>query len=338
MNVLVTGASGFVGADLTKKLLDEGYAIIAVVRDAKKLAKALPEEYLSRVTVIEGNLLEKEDLDRVESQLKDSVGSLDIVVDLAGGGPLTANRKEFSFDTNYKTTVNLVRVLENSNKLSSLSLFIYFSSLAAMGLPKVSEERIHYNEETPCNPMLPLERGKFESESFLREVANRNKFKVVALRFPQIYGLADAAFMQIVRLIRKGAFPVVRGRIGSLPLIHLRDCVGATYAVIRNAARMPTNFGIYLVSEGSCSYHRLVELVRKKYGQGGVIGVPFFVMYLGTAVIERVFGLMGKAEPLNRRRLISLTKDRVIDSSKFKNTFQFKFEENVEAFVANELP
>jgi nucleoside-diphosphate-sugar epimerase len=326
MNALVTGASGFVGADLTKKLLDEGYAVIAVVRNAKKLAIALPEEYLSRVTVIEGNLLEKEDLERIESQLKSSVGSLDIVVDLAGGGPLTANRKEHSFDTNYKTTVNLVRVLENSNKLSSLSLFIYFSSLAAMGLPKVSGERILYNEETACNPMLPLERGKFESESFLRELAKKNKFRVVALRFPQIYGLADAAFMQIVRLIRKRAFPIVRGRNGSLPLIHLRDCVGATYAVIRNASRIQENFEVYLV-----------DLVRKKYGQGGTIGVPFFVMYLGTSVIERAFGLMGKPEPLNRRRLVSLTKDRVVDSSKFMNTFQFKFEENVEAFVANEL-
>jgi len=338
MNVLVTGASGFVGADLTKKLIEEGYTVYAVVRDAKKLAKALPAEYLNRVTVIEGNLLVQADIEKIESHLKNSVGNLDIVVDLAGGGPLTANRKQESYDTNYKTTVNLIRALEKTNKLSSLSLFVYFSSLAAMGLPKASKESIFYNEETACNPTLPLERGKFESESFLKDVASRNKFKVAALRFPQIYGLADAAFMQIVRLIRKGAFPVVRGRIGSLPLIHLRDCVGATYAVVRNAARMQTNFEVYLVSEGSCSYSRLVELVRKKYGQGGMIGVPFFVMYLGTAVIERVFGLMGKAEPLNRRRLLSLTKDRVIDSSKFKNTFQFKFEESVEAFVANELP
>jgi nucleoside-diphosphate-sugar epimerase len=337
MKVLVTGASGFVGADLTQKLIDEGYTVYAVVRDAKKLGKALPPDYLTRVTVIEGNLLDKTHLEKVESQLKSSVGSLDIIVDLAGGGPLTANRKDESFDTNYKTTVNLIRLLENSNKLSSLSLFVYFSSLAAMGLPKASEKQILYSEETACNPTLPYERGKFESEHFLRELAKRNKFKVVALRFPQIYGLADTAFMQIVRLIRKGAFPVVRGRIGSLPLIHLRDCVGATYAVIRNASRIQENFEVYLVCEGSCSYSRLVDLVRKKYGQGGTIAVPFFLMYLGTWVIERVFGLMGKPEPLNRRRLVSLTKDRVVDSSKFVKTFHFKFEENVEAFVANEL-
>ncbi len=338
MNVLVTGASGFVGADLTKKLLDEGYAVFALVRDPRKLAKALGPEYLRRVTVLEGDLLANGDLEKIKQQLKDRVGSLDIVADLAGGGPLTANNKEHSFATNFKTTANLMHILEKSGKLHALSLFVYFSSLAAMGLPEKSGNRIHYDESTACNPTLPLERGKLDSESFLKEYANKYSFKVVCLRFPQIYGLADAAFRQIVSLMRRGVFPVVRGRIGSLPLIHLRDCVGATYAVIRNASVIENNFEVYLVCESSFSYNRLADLVRKRYGQGGMMQVPYFVMFLGTSVVERLFGLLGKPEPLNRRRLISLTKDRTVDSSKFMKAFQFQFQESVEGFVANELP
>lgn len=338
MNVLITGASGFVGADLTKKLIDEGYGVFALVRDAKKLAKAVGPDYLRLIKVLEGDLLANRDVEKIEQQLKSSVGSLDIVADLAGGGPLTANRKEHSFATNFKTTTNLMRVLENSNKLGSLSLFVYFSSLAAMGLPQGAGDHIHYDESTACNPMLPLERGKLDSEAFLKEYASKYGFKVACLRFPQIYGLADAAFRQIVSLMRKGVFPVVRGRIGSLPLIHLRDCVGATCAVIRNTNRMQDNFEVYLVCESSCSYSRLVELVRKKYGQGGLMEIPYFVMYLGTSAVQRLFGLLGKPEPLNTRRLVSLTKDRTIDSSKFTKAFQFQFQESVEGFIANELP
>lgn len=337
MNVLVTGASGFVGADLTKKLIDEGYKVYALVRDTRKLAKALAPGDLNRVTVLEGDLLVQADLDKIERQLKNLVGGLDIVVDLAGGGPLTANRKKYSFDTNYKTTANLIRILENSNKLSSLCLFVYFSSLAAMGLPDAAGDRILYNERTVCNPVLPLERGKCNSECFLKQVANKNGFKVVSLRFPQIYGLADAAFMQIIRLIRKGVLPVVRGQVGSLPLIHLRDTVGATYTVIRNADRIPGNYEVYLVCEGSYSYNQLVKWVKMRYGSGGIMGIPYSLMYLGTSIAERVFGLLGKPEPLNRRRLVSLTKDRIVDSSKFVNAFEFKFEESVESFIANEI-
>jgi len=337
MNILVTGASGFVGADLTRKLLDEGHAVYALVRDNKKLARVLSPDYLNRVVVLEGDLLLETDLQRLEKRLKDAVGPVDTVVDLAGGGPLTANRKEHSFDTNYKTTSNLIRLLENSDKLDSLSLFVYFSSLAAMGLPEAAGDRILYDEGTPCNPVLPLERGKFNSECFLKELANKRRFKVVSLRFPQIYGLADAAFMQIMALIRKGVFPVVRGSSGSLPLIHLRDVVGATYAVIQNSDRIQENYAVYLVCEGSYTYTRLVDRVREKFGQGGTLKVPYSVMYLGTSVVERVFGLLGRPEPLNRRRLLSLTKDRIVDSNKFMNKFEFQFKESVDHFIANEL-
>jgi nucleoside-diphosphate-sugar epimerase len=121
-------------------------------------------------------------------------------------------------------------------------------------------------------------------------------------------------------------------------MVHLRDVVGSTYAVIQNRDRIQGNYEIYLVCEGSYYYNRLVELVRKRFGSGGTMQVPYFLMYFGTAIAERLFGILGKPEPLNRRRLISLTKDRVVDCSKFLNAFQFKFAENVESFIANELP
>ncbi len=339
MNVLVTGASGFVGVDLTKKLLDEGYTVFALVRDRKKLARALPPSYLNRVTVLEGDLLVDADLTKLQHQLQNMTGNLDMdmVLDLAGGGPLTANNKVQSFNTNFKTTSNLIQILEKSKKLGTIKLFVYYSSLAAMGLPEAAADKILYNENTKCNPVLPLERGKLESEAFLKDLANKYGFKVVALRFPQIYGLADAAFMQIIKLIRKGVFPVVRGKIGSLPLINLRDAVSATYAVVRNVDNIQGVFNVHVVCEGSYSYDYLVELVKKKYGQGGVLRIPYWFMYLGVWMVELVFGMLQKPEPLNRRRLVSLTKDRIVDSSRFVSSFNFKFQENVESFIASEL-
>lgn len=138
----------------------------------------------------------------------------------------------------------------------------------------------------------------------------------------------------MVNMIRKGAFPVVRGKIGSLPLIHVRDAVGGTCAMVRNAGAVPDYFAVYLLSEGSYSYDQMVDLVKKKYGRGGSLKLPYSLLYLAVSMAEIVFGVLRKAEPLNRRRLISLTKDRQVDSSKFLNTFQFKLQENVESFLA----
>jgi nucleoside-diphosphate-sugar epimerase len=204
-------------------------------------------------------------------------------------------------------------------------------------MPESNGARIHYDETSACNPVLPYERAKFETETFLKDFTGKRGPKTVALRLPQIYGGADDAFLQMVRLIRKGAFPMVRGKIGSLPLIHIRDVVAATCAVIRNADRITDAFSVYLVSEGSYSYEQIVALVRKKYGQGAALKLPYSMMYFGISLVEGVFSLLNKPEPLNRRRLVSLTKDRVVDSRKFMNAFQFKFEENVERYVFEQV-
>jgi nucleoside-diphosphate-sugar epimerase len=284
-------------------------------------------------------LLNGSDLENLKSQLSEFEDNIEVVLQTVGGGPLTSNRSlaPAISDLNFKTTTNLMRVLEKSQKLPSAKLFIYFSSLAAMGMPEANGARIHYDETSPCNPVLPYERAKFETEAFLKDFAGKRGLRTVALRLPQIYGGADDAFLQMIRLIRKGAFPMVRGKIGSLPLIHIRDVVAATCAVIRNADRIADTFSVYLVSEGSYSYEQIVALVRKKYGQGAALKLPYSMMYFGISLVEGVFNLLNKPEPLNRRRLVSLTKDRVVDSRKFMNAFQFKFEENVERYVANQV-
>jgi len=339
INILLTGASGFAGTHLTRELVQQGHQIHAIVRDENKFRSALGENYADRVYIQKGDLLDPSAITNLKGQLAKLEDNFDVVIQTVGGGPLTSNRALAAgiFDLNYKTTTNLIRVLEDSGKLSSTSLFVYFSSLAAMGMPESNGTRIHYDETSACNPVLPYEQAKFETEAFLKDFANKHKCKTVVLRFPQIYGGADDAFVKMAQLIRKGAFPVVRGKTGSLPLIHIRDVVGATCAVIQSPGRIQENFEVFLLSEGSCPYSKIVALVKTKYGHGRALQLPYSLIYLGISMVEGIFRFLGRPEPLNRRRLVSLTKDRVVDSAKFVKTFNFKFEENVERFVASQL-
>ena len=338
INILVTGATGFAGTSVTRELVKQGCKVYAIARDDQKLRRLLGSDDADGVCILKGDLLVSADLENLKNQLENMVGNLDVVVHTVGGGPLTSNRAfaPSISDLNYKTTRNLVSILEGSQKLRSLRLFLYFSSLAAMGIPKASGDRILYNETSACNPVLPYEQAKFETESYLKELANQHRFKTVVLRLPQIYGGPDDALMQMVKLIQRGVFPVVRGRIGSLPLINIRDVVNATCAVIRNVDKIQESYDVHLLSEGSYSYNQLVDLVRTKYGRGGMLKIPYSLLYLAISMMEAVFWLVGKPEPLNRRRLISLTKDRIVDSSKFMNAFEFKFEENVRSFIAGQ--
>jgi nucleoside-diphosphate-sugar epimerase len=337
MNVLLTGATGFVGTSLTRELVEQGHNVCVIARDDKKFRASVGDACAARVKILTGDLLAA-DRGNLSKQLENMPGGLDVVIQTVGGGPLTSN-PAFApgiFDLNCKTTSNLIEILESSGNLQSLRLFVYFSSLAAMGLPKSTGDRVQYDETVECNPVLPYERAKREAETYLQGLSAKHGFKIAVLRYPQIYGGPGDAFLQMVGMIQSCRFPVVRGKIGSLPLVHLRDVVGSTTAVIQNVDRIPSKYEVYLVAEGSYSYSQLVDMVRAKYGRGGMLAVPYFVTYLGTAALERAFALMGKPEPLNRRRLVSLTKDRVVDCSKFVNTFQFKFAENVRTYLASQ--
>jgi len=335
----LTGASGFAGTHLIREFVGLGHKVYPVVRDENKFRSVLEEDYAGRVCVLKGDLLDGSATANLKGQLAKLKEDIDVVVQTVGGGPLTSNRALAPgiYDLNYKTTTTLIGALEQSGRLSSIKMFVYFSSLAAMGIPESNGACIHYDEESACNPVLPYEQAKFETEVFLKGFASRNKCKTVVLRFPQIYGGSDDAFVQMIRLIRKGAFPVVRGKVGSLPLIHIRDVVAATCAVIENPRAVQGTFEVYLLSEGSYSYNKMVSLVKERFGQGRALQFPYSVMYLGISMVEGVFRLLGKPEPLNRRRLVSLTKERVVNSTKFVKSFNFKFEENAERFVASQL-
>jgi nucleoside-diphosphate-sugar epimerase len=323
---------------VTKALVQQGCDVYAVVRNEKKLVELLGNHIADRVKILKGDLLVDADVENLKNQLQSTVESLDVVVHIIGGGPLSSNRKFTPeiFDLNYKTTSNLIQILEKTKKLDSLSLFLYLSSLAAMGLPSGSEGRIVYDETIVCNPVLPYERAKLETEAFLKDFTATHSIKTVILRFPQIYGGHDDAFMGMVGLIRRGVFPIVRGRKGTLPLIHVGDAVNAIYAVIQGMDRIEKKYDVNLICEGSYSYIQLVDLVRNKFGEGGALSLPYSSLYVAILMIEGMFKVLGKPEPLNRRRLISLTKDRIVDCSKFINTFRFKFEHDVEHFIASQ--
>ena len=337
--VLVTGATGFVGSRMIRTLIDRGYEIYAIARQPEKAIEIVGREPGDRFVILAGDLLKDADIANLERAFVTQVKDLDFVIHLVGGGPLTSNRsfaKEIT-DRNYTTTINLLRILEKANKLSSISLFVYFSSLAAMGIPSGEENTIRYAETTPCNPLLSYEKAKLRTETELSQWATQHHFKTLVLRLPQIYGSAADPLVDIVNLMKKGVFPVVRNQVGSLPLVHADDVVKAVCTAIENHERMNGLAEVYLLCERSCSYDELARLVRRKYGKGGVLKMPFWVLYTSIWAVEVLCRVLGRPEPLNRHRLRSMTKDRVVDCTKFVETFAFKFDHDLESFLANDL-
>lgn len=78
----VTGATGFVGRNIVRELLDQGWGVRALVRDEAKARDVLPLS--ERLTLVRGGVLDDEPLDRLMEGADDSVHLIGIIREAGG--------------------------------------------------------------------------------------------------------------------------------------------------------------------------------------------------------------------------------------------------------------
>ena len=82
-NVLITGATGGIGNALVKKFYDAGYNICVSGTNSEKL-NALSKYYPDRLTFVQCNLSEKNQIQNLVDQAEEKLGRIDILINNAG--------------------------------------------------------------------------------------------------------------------------------------------------------------------------------------------------------------------------------------------------------------
>jgi 3beta-hydroxy-delta5-steroid dehydrogenase/steroid delta-isomerase len=136
--VLVTGGSGFVGANLVTELLERGHE----VRSFDRAPSPLPAH--PRLQVIEGDICDK---DTVASAVDgiDTIIHTAAIIDLMGGSSVTDEYRQRSFAVNVGGTENLVE----AGQAAGVKRFVYTASNSVvMGGKRISggDETLPYTE------------------------------------------------------------------------------------------------------------------------------------------------------------------------------------------------
>jgi 3beta-hydroxy-delta5-steroid dehydrogenase/steroid delta-isomerase len=136
--VLVTGGSGFVGANLVTELLERGHH----VRSFDRAASGLPAH--PSLEVLEGDIC---DTDTVAAAVDgiDTVFHTAAIIDLTGGGAVSKQSRERSFAINVTGTQNLVHAAQKAG----VKRFVYTASNSVvMGGQRISggDETLPYTE------------------------------------------------------------------------------------------------------------------------------------------------------------------------------------------------
>lgn len=203
--VALTGATGFIGSFLLRRLVQKGCRLRLLLRRPeawRSLAETLPsvpEE--GAVEVIAGGLEDK-------TALKDLISGTTAVIHCAG---LIKARDAGEFHRiNADATESLVELAGHSG---SVERFIYVSSLAARE-PHISA----YAE------------SKRAAEEAVRAWSGR--LEVASFRPPAVYGPGDRATLPLFQQMNRGLLVVPGRRDNRFSLIHAEDLVEAVTAAL----------------------------------------------------------------------------------------------------------
>ncbi|MCX6723785.1 MAG: NAD(P)-dependent oxidoreductase [Candidatus Staskawiczbacteria bacterium] len=173
--VLITGGAGFIGSNLTRKLVSSGdFEVFIIEKKHANLWRL--KDVLDKVTI---RYVDIEDSDRL-SKFVNSV-SPSVIFHLASYGvyPSVQHDLRKMIDINICGTINLV----NSLKGCKVSTFVNASSCSEYKSKKTS-----INEEDPVDPSNVYGVTKLAAELLLKKIAEENNFPVVNLRLFTPFG------------------------------------------------------------------------------------------------------------------------------------------------------
>lgn len=289
MSIVVTGASGFVGAALVKRLAEAGKSVRPIVRSVDDRARRL----LPVAPLAVGDFASVQDWSTVceDAQVVVHAAARVHVMNEASGDPLKEYRA-----VNVAATLRLARHAAQSG----VRRFVFLSSAKVNGEETLPGQPFSaYDTPQPADPYAV---SKMEAEQGLQELAAATRMQVVIVRPPLVYGPGvKANFAAIMKLVKRGLpLPlggITHNRRSFVALDNLVDFVGT--CMDHPAAANQT----FMVSDGDDI--STAELIRR---MAAAMNRPALLLPVPAGWLEFLLGLLGRAD-IARRLMGSLQVD-----------------------------
>ena len=189
MQILVTGANGFLGKRLSLALAQKGYSVLGSVRQAP-----VAEDAIHTVTI--GQI-------GAETDWRQAVVDCDVVIHTAARVHIQNSHNspadwQLFHSINVDGTLNLAR----QAAACDVKRFIFISTIKVNG-ERTARDHPFRATDVP-NPQDPYGVSKLQAEIGLREIAQQTGMEVVIIRPPLIYGHGvKGNFQTLLRLVSK---------------------------------------------------------------------------------------------------------------------------------------
>ena len=299
MHAFVTGATGFIGSNLVRKLKKLGWKVNVLLRD-----KSLPGRIsnVKSLKIYEGDLSDKKLLG---SASKDT----DVIINCAAALPYHKLSDKAYIKANVDGLRNILEVARARKvRLVHLSTVGIYGPTAADGI----------NEEASLNPQDIYAKTKVQGEELIKLYENRYGVKVVIIRPTIAYGPGDTrpGFLNLFKLIKKGIFVPIGSGENYFHTIYIDNLLGA---LILAATKEGVEGNDFIIGdEPAPKMKQIINSISKILGRNTL---PFYIPKPLGFLIGRFFDLCERWDfpailPTQRVKFLTESKRYKINKAK----------------------
>lgn len=301
-NILVTGATGFIGQHLVRSLIEKNHNVRIFVRDEGKARKI----FGVKVEYKAGDISEAE-------KIKESLEGIDLVYHLAA---IRGENRQLSKEDYFKNNILPTKLFCEYCLKENIRL-VYLSSSGVNGWQK----KLPIDENYPYSGKGMYHWSKIESEKVILDYVKKG-LNAVIVRTVMVYGDGDDGFLiKLINLIRQKRFFIIGSGENR---IHLMDVDYLVQGLIRIIGISRSGEIYYMADEHPITMNELTEIISNKFEVATPsIKLPLILFKIAAFFFDILSSFLRIGFPISMAGVDILTKDRYYSTEKAKRELGF---------------
>lgn len=320
INILITGASGFIGSFLVEEGLKRGFRVFAGIR--KSSSRKYLQEPGTRFIEFDFSSAERI-LGTLEDCKKQDIRFHYII---HNAGVTKARYKEDYYRVNFLNTKNFIEALHQAGMVPEK--FIFISSLAAYGPGDPETMKPVMLADEP-RPIELYGKSKLAAERYIRQQMH---FPWLIIRPTGVYGPREKDYYVFFKTINRGLETYIGSAKQILTFIYVRDLVRLVFDALQSQVKQKA----YFATDGFEYDTETFAAIAKKHlnKKSFRVTIPPGIVRQLAVVLEKIYGLWGSIPTLNSDKfnVLSSTNWRC-ETEPLKTDFGFKAEYDLDKGV-----